>query len=99
MRGPPPYSCHFLLRARRDSAEAAGASWPASRTVLEGTAHLRTHCACFAKAALITAVLLPSSRPISDKGWLASLLQGTITALLVLHSLHMVKYKHKKSKK
>lgn len=77
MRASPPYSCHLLLRAKKDSAEAAGACWPASRTVFEGIAHLRTHCACFAKAALITAALLPSSCPNSDKGWLASPLHSS----------------------
>lgn len=97
-RCPPPYPYHLLLRAKTDSAEAAGASWPGSRALLEGTARSRTRRACFAKAALIAAVLLPSSRTVSARGWWSSPLQGTVTALLVLCSPQVVKCKKKKRK-
>lgn len=98
-RCPPTYTYHLLLRAKTDSAEAAGASWPGSRALLEGTAHSRTHRACFAKAALIAAALLPSSCTVSARGWWSSPLQGTVTALLVLCSPQAVKCKQKKKTK
>lgn len=88
-RCPPPCPCHLLLWAKTDSQRLLvppgpdpGCPWM--------SCPLKDSRACFAKAAVITAALLPASCLVSTSLWLSSPLQGTAMVLSDLPSPQVV---------